>query len=154
MPHTPLNLDWEQWDQVESKYGSFEDTRLWYETYCDDYNHIYHVSLWEDYNREDFPFISLLVTEVENYGDSIWHRTSRVVGDSENPQMWPALDRLFGSRRVWQDIIENFRAYRIDTEPEIYLDEDDDFGDENFDEEDGYIYIEDSGGVSGYAPLN
>lgn len=126
MPHTPLNLDWEQWDLVGSDYGSFENTILWYETYCDDYNHNYHVSLWEDYNREDSPFISLLVTEVENYGDSIWHQTSRVVGDSENPQMWPVLDRLFGSRRTWQDIIENFRAYHIDTDPEIYLDEDDD----------------------------
>lgn len=60
---------------------------------------------------------------------------------------------MFGSRRTWQDIIEDFRAYLIDTEPEIYLDEDDDFGDENFDEEDGYIYIEE-GGVGGYAPLN
>ena len=153
MPHTPLNLDWEQWDLVGSDYGLFEETRLWYETYCDDYNHNYHVSLWEDYNYEDYPHISLLVTEVENIGDSIWHRTSRTVGDSENTRMWPALDRLFGSRHTWQDIIESFRDYLIATEPEIYLDEDDDFGDENFDEEDGYIYIEE-GGVGGYAPLN
>ena len=126
MPHTPLNPDWEQWDLVGSDYGLFGDTRLWYETYCDDYNHNYHVSLWEDYNYEDYPNISLLVTEVENIGDSIWHRTSRTVGDSENTQMWPALDRLFGSRRAWQDIIESFRAYLIDTEPEIYLYEDND----------------------------
>lgn len=153
MPHTPLNLDWEQWDLVGSNYGLFEDTRLWYETYCDDYNHNYHVSLWEDYNYEDYPHISLLVTEVENIGDSIWKQTSHVVGDSENTQMWPALDRLFGSRHAWRDVIESFRDYLIATEPEIYLDEDDDFGDENFDEEDGYIYIEE-GGVSGYAPLN
>ena len=87
------------------------------------------MSLWEDYNYEDYPHISLLVTEVENIGDSIWHRTSRTVGDSENTQMWPALDRLFGSRRTWQDIIEDFRAYLIDTEPEIYL---------HVDEEEGY----------------
>ena len=153
MPHKPLNLDWEQWDRVAADYGLFEETRLWYETYCDDYNHNYHVSLWEDYNYEDYPHISLLVTEVENIGDSIWHRTSRTVGDSENTQMWPALDRLFGSRHAWQDIIESFRAYLIDTEPEIYLHEDDDFGDENFDEEDGYIYVEE-GGVGGYLPLN
>lgn len=126
MPHKPLNLDWEQWDLVGSDYGLFEETRLWYETYCDDYNHNYHVSLWEDYNNPDYPHISLLVTEVENIGDSIWKQTSHVVGDSENPQMWPALDRLFGSRRTWQDIIENFRAYRIDTDPEIYLYEDND----------------------------
>ena len=153
MPHTPLNPDWEQWDLVEADYGLFRDTRLWYETYCDDWNHIYHVSLWEDYNHEDYPHISLLVTEVENLGDSIWEQTSRVVGDSENTEMWSKLDRLFGSRHAWQDAIESFRAYLIDTEPEIYLHEDDDFGDENFDEEDGYIRICE-GGVWGYAPLN
>ena len=153
MPHTPLNLDWEQWDLVAADYGLFQDTRLWYETYCDDYNHNYHVSLWEDYNDPDYPHISLLVTEVENIGDSIWKQTSHIVGDSERTEYWPELDRLFGSRRTWQDIIEDFRAYLIDTEPEIYLHEDEDFGDENFDEEDGYIYIEE-GGVGGYAPLN
>lgn len=153
MPHQPLNLDWEEWDRVAADYGLFEETRLWYETYCDDYNHNYHVSLWEDYNNPDYPHISLLVTEVENIGDSIWKQTSRVVGDSENTEYWPALDRLFGSRRTWQDIIESFRDYLIATEPEIYLHEDEDFGDENFDEEDGYIYIEE-GGVGGYAPLN
>lgn len=153
MPHQPLNLDWEQWDLVAADYGLFEDARLWYQTYCDDYNHNYHVSLWEDYDYEDYPHISLLVTEVENIGDSIWKQTSHIIDDSDNIEYWPELDRLFGSRRTWQDIIENFRAYRIDTEPEIYLDEDDDFGDENFDEEDGYIYIEE-GGVGGYAPLN
>lgn len=162
MPHTPLDLDWEQWDRVAADYGLFEDTRLWYETYCDDWNHIYHVSLWEDYNHVSYPHISLLVTEVKNYGDSIWKQTSHVVGDSENTEMWPTLDRLFGSRHTWQDIIEDFRAYLIDTEPEIYLHEDDDFyededtetrfGDENVDE-DGYIRICE-GGVWGYAPIN
>ena len=107
---------------------------------------------WEDYNYEDFPHISLLVTEVENIGDSIWKQTSRVVGDSENTEHWPMLDRLFGSRYNWrQNIIESFRDYLIATEPEIYLSVDEDFGDENF--EDDYIYIEE-GGVDGYAPLN
>ena len=79
------------------------------------------MSLWEDYNNPDYPHISLLVTEVENIGDSIWKQTSHIVGDSERTEYWPELDRLFGSRRTWQDIIESFRDYLIATEPEIYL---------------------------------
>lgn len=87
---------------------------------------IYHVSLWEDYNNPDYPHISLLVTEVENIGDSIWKQTSRTVATSENTEDWPMLDHLFGSRRTWQDIIESLRDYLIATEPEIYLYEDND----------------------------
>lgn len=129
MPHTPLNLDWEQWDLVESDYGLFEETRLWRETYFDDYNHNYHVSLWEDYNNPDYPHISLLVTEVENIGDSIWKQTSRTVATSENTEDWPMLDHFFGSRYNWrQDIIESFHDYLIATEPEIYLEMDDEEG--------------------------
>ena len=110
MPHIPLDIDWRQWEKVGHDVGLFEDSYMHRQTWFDDWNYVYHVALWENFNDNEDP-ASLIVTRVDQMGDSPYKRTSRAIGDSGNPEYWAELDRLFGSRRSWNSVLSNFHDY-------------------------------------------
>lgn len=110
MTHIPLDIDWRQWEKVGPDVGLFEDAYMHRQTWFDDWNYVYHVALWENFNDNEDP-ASLIVTRVEKMGDSPYKQSSRAIGDSGNPEYWSELDRLFGSRRSWNSVLSNFHDY-------------------------------------------
>ena len=108
--HIPLDIDWRQWEKVGPDVGLFEDCYMHRQTWFDDWNYVYHVALWENFNDNEDP-ASLIVTRVEKMGDSPYKQSSRAIGDSGNPEYWSELDRLFGSRRSWNAVLGSFHDY-------------------------------------------
>lgn len=109
MPHIPLDIDWRQWEKVGPDVGLFEDCYMHRQTWFDDWNHVYHVALWENFDNDGTT--SLIVTRVDQMGDSPYKQSSRAIGDSDNPEYWSELDRLFGSRRSWNAVLSGFHDY-------------------------------------------
>lgn len=109
MPHIPLDIDWRQWEKVDPDVGLFGDHYMRRQTWFDDWNYIYHVALWENFDNDGT--VSLIVTRVDKMGDSIYKQSSRTIGDSDNPEYWAELDRLFGSRRTWKAVLGGFQDY-------------------------------------------
>lgn len=107
--HTPLDVDWRQWEKVSPSVGLCEDSIMRRQTWFDDFNHVYHAALWENFDNDGTT--SLIVTRVDEMGDSPYKQTSRGIGDSDNPEYWAELDRLFGSRRSWNAVLANFHDY-------------------------------------------
>lgn len=110
VPHIPLDIDWRQWEKVGPDTGLSEDAYMHRQTWFDDWNYVYHVALWENFNDNEDP-ASLIVTRVDQMGDSPYKQSSRAIGDSGNPEYWAELDRLFGSRRSWNSVLSNFHDY-------------------------------------------
>lgn len=110
MPHIPLDIDWRQWEEVGPDVGLFEDCYMRRQTWFDDWNYVYHIALWENFDNADNP-ASLILTRVDKVGDSPYKQSSRKIGDSDNPEYWSELDRLFGSRRTWNGVLASFRTY-------------------------------------------
>lgn len=52
-----------------------------------------------------------MVTIIDEIGDSPYKQTSRDIGNSDNPAYWSELDRLFGSRRSWNNVLSSFHDY-------------------------------------------
>ena len=109
MPHIPLDIDWRQWEKVGPDVGLFEDAYMRRQTWFDDFDHVYHAALWENFDNEGTT--SLIVTRVDAIGDSPYKQTSQSIGDSDNPEYWAELDHLFGSRRSWNAVLANFNDY-------------------------------------------
>lgn len=109
MPHVPLDIDWRQWEKVSPSVGLCEDSIMRRQTWFDDFDHVYHAALWENFDNEGTT--SLIVTQVDAIGDSPYKQTSRGIGDSDNPAYWSELDRLFGSRRSWNGVLGSFHDY-------------------------------------------
>lgn len=110
MPHVPLDINWKQWEKVDPNIDLFEDAYMRRQTWFDDWDHTYHIALWENPNDTEHP-VSLILTRVDKIGDSPYKQTSRTIGYSDKPVYWPELDRFFGSRRTWSGIINSFRAH-------------------------------------------
>lgn len=111
MTHIPLDIDWRQWEKVGPDTGLFENAYMHRQTWFDDWNYVYHVALWENFNNDNEDPASLIVTRVDKMGDSPYKQSSRAIGDSGNPEYWAELDRLFGSRRSWNSVLSNFHDY-------------------------------------------
>ena len=109
MPHVPLDINWRQWEEVGPDVGLFEDCYMCRQTWFDDWNHIYHIALWENFDNDGT--VSLIVTRVDKMGDSPYKQSSRTIGASDNPEYWAELDRLFGSRRTWKAVLGGFQDY-------------------------------------------
>lgn len=107
--HVPLDIDWRQWEKVSPDVGLCEDSYMRRQTWFDDWNYVYHAALWENFDNEGTT--TLIVTRVDKVGDSPYKQTSRSIGDSDNPEYWAELDRLFGSRRSWNAVLASFHDY-------------------------------------------
>lgn len=110
MPHIPLDIDWRQWEETNNSVSRFDDTCMRRQTWFDDWDYTYHLALWENFDNADNP-ASLILTRVDKMGDSPYKQSSQKIGDSDNPEYWPELDRFFGSRRTWSGVLGSFRTY-------------------------------------------
>lgn len=106
-----MDIDWRQWEKVGPDTGLFKDCVMRRQTWFDDFNHAYHVALWENFDNNNEDPTSLIVTRVDEMGDSPYKQTSQSIGDSGNPEYWAELDRLFGSRRSWNAVLGSFHDY-------------------------------------------
>ena len=65
-----------------------------------------HVGAWEDIDGT----VSLILSTVECGGDSPWDATSKVVGDTNNPDTWGEFDKAYGSRAAWESDLATAKA--------------------------------------------